>query len=208
MLKDAFVFVRGFVAEQGFSDEIEWQESVSLDSLTERTFLQEYAWVVLASGMREAVVRKKFQLVAQCFYSWASGERIASNAESCVEAAMQVFRHERKLRAIAFTAALIATRGFRVFRSELESQPLATLRALPYIGPITQYHLAKNVGLNVAKPDRHLSRISSLFGFPTAESFCQSVANDTGAKVSVVDLVFWRFATLQGNYLEILSQFA
>lgn len=206
-MKDAFAFARGFVTEKGFSDEIEWQDSVSLECLAENIFLQEYAWVVLASGMREAVVRRKFHLIAQCFYCWDSAERISRHAESCVGAALQVFHHEGKMRAIAFTAGSIAVRGFTGFRSDLNSQPLETLRTLPYIGPVTQYHLAKNIGLNVAKPDRHLSRISNLFGFPTAESFCRNVAADTGAKISVVDLVFWRFATLQRNYLEILGQF-
>ena len=57
MLRDAFAFARGFVTEKGFSDEIEWQDSVSLECLAETIFLQVYAWVVIASGMREAVDR-------------------------------------------------------------------------------------------------------------------------------------------------------
>src|SRR5690348_16226276 len=103
VLKDAVSLARGVVTEKGFSDEIEWQDSVSLEYLAENIFLQEYAWVVLASGMREAVVRRKFNLIAQCFYCWDSAERIARHAESCVGAALQVFHHEGKMRAIAFT---------------------------------------------------------------------------------------------------------
>ncbi len=208
MLKDAFLFARTFVIERGFSREIDWQDSVSLELLGESTFLQEYAWVVLASGMREAVVRRKFPLVSRCFYSWSSAEKIACHAEACVQAALRVFRHEPKMRAVALTAALIANEGFLSFKEKLHGQPLETLRRLPYIGPVTQFHLAKNIGLNVAKPDRHLSRIANLFGYEAVGDFCTAVAGDTGTKVAVVDLVFWRFATLQKNYLDDLSRFA
>jgi hypothetical protein len=33
---------------------------------------------------------------------------------------------------------------------------------------------------------------------------CADIARVTGEKVSVVDLVLWRFATLDSNYLECL----
>jgi hypothetical protein len=171
-------------------------------------FLQEYAWVVLASGMREAVVRRKFPLVSACFYSWRSAEQIADDAEACVRAALGVFRHEPKMRAIATTATLVAREGFPIFKQALEARPLDTLLELPYIGPITQYHLAKNLGVNMAKPDRHLVRIAHLFGHPSVQDFCGAVSSETGAKISVVDLVFWRFATLRKDYMDIFRQFA
>jgi len=208
VLKDAFLLARAFVAEHGFSGEIEWQDSRSLDLLTEDTFLQEYAWVVLASGMREAVVRAKFPSISACFYSWKSAGQIADDAETCVRAALRIFRHEPKMRAITFTASLIAREGFPAFKQALEARPLDTLSELPYIGPITQYHLAKNIGVNVAKPDRHLVRIAHLFGYPSVQDFCGAVSCETGAKAAVVDLVFWRFATLRKDYAEVFRQFA
>jgi hypothetical protein len=206
VLKDAFLLARAFVAEHGFSSEIEWQDSRSLDLLTEDSFLQEYAWVVLASGMREAVVRRKFPSISGCFFSWSSAKRIADHAEACVQAALRVFRHEPKMRAIVFTAGLIANEGFARFRQSLQARPLDTLLGLPYIGPVTQYHLAKNIGVNVAKPDRYLVRIAHLFGYPTVQDFCEAVSRETGSKAAVVDLVFWRFATLRKDYLEVFGQ--
>lgn len=208
MLKDAYLFARAYVTERGFAQEIDWQNSVSLERLTEDSFLQEYAWVVLVSGMREAVVRKKFSQISACFCGWESAEIIAQNASACVQSAMLVFRHEKKMQALASTARQIATTGFRCFKQRLESEPLATLRGLNYIGPVTQYHLAKNLGIDVAKPDRHLVRISNLFGFSSVQDFCLAVANGTESKVAVVDLVFWRFATLQKDYLAALGRFA
>jgi len=208
VLKDAFLLARAFVAEHGFLSEIEWQDSRSLDLLTEDAFLQEYAWVVLASGMREAVVREKFPSISACFYGWRSAEQIADDTETCIRAALRIFRHERKMRAITYTASLIAKKGFPIFKQALEARPLDTLLELPYIGPITQYHLAKNIGVNVAKPDRHLVRIAGLFGYPAVQDFCVAVSSETGSKTAVVDLVFWRFATLRKDYLEVFRQFA
>jgi hypothetical protein len=208
LLKDAFSFARAFVSEHGFSNEIEWQDSVSLELLTEECFLQEYAWVVLVSGMREAIIRRKFPSISECFYCWSSAKQIADHADTCVRTALQVFRHEPKMRAIAFTASLIAKEGFPMFKQALEAQPLDKLLRLPYIGPITQYHLAKNIGVNIAKPDRHLVRIAQLFGYPSVQDFCAAASSQTGAKAAVVDLVFWRFATLRNDYLEVFGQFA
>lgn len=164
MLKDAYLFAYTYVTECGFAGEIEWQNSVSLERVSEGSFLQEYAWVVLACGMREAVVRSKFPQISACFYNWASAKRIAKNADVCVRSAMHVFRHEQKMQALASTADLIASIGFCSFKEKLDSKPLETLRGLSYIGPVTQYHLAKNLGIDVAKPDRHLVRISTLLG--------------------------------------------
>jgi hypothetical protein len=208
VLKDAFHFARSYVTECGFAGEIEWQDSVSLERLAESTFLQEYAWVVLASGMREAVVRRKFPQISECFWSWSSAQMIACHSKDCVTAALLIFHHEQKMRAIVSTAELIANQGFVVFKEQLEREPLETLRGLPFIGPITQYHLAKNIGVDVAKPDRHLVRIADLFGYQSVHDFCGEVASVTCSRVAVVDLIFWRFATLERNYLGLLRQFA
>jgi len=207
VLKDAYLFAHACVRESGFAQEIEWQQSVSLEQLSEESFLREYAWVVLASGMRESVVRSKFPEVSTCFYGWESAEQISNNADACVKAGLRVFRHKQKMRALTTTATLIANFGFCSFKKKLDSEPLGTLRGLSYIGPVTQYHLAKNLGIDVAKPDRHLVRIAHLFGYSSVQQFCRTVGHETDTKVAVVDLVFWRFATLQKAYLEVLSYF-
>src|SRR5204862_28581 len=38
------------------------------------------------------------------------------------------------------------------------------LTRCPYIGPVTCWHLAKNVGMDVVKPDRHLVRMAQASG--------------------------------------------
>lgn len=53
-----------------------------------------------------------------------------------------------------------------------------------------------------AEPDRHLVRISEKFGYGCPETFCNDISRYTGEKTSVVDIVLWRYATLEKKYLD------
>jgi hypothetical protein len=73
------------------------------------------------------------------------------------------------------------------------SNPIITLQRFPYIGPVTAFHLAKNLGADVGKPDRHLLRMSERLGFDSVAALCETVAHESGEKAKVVDLVIWRY---------------
>lgn len=79
------------------------------------------------------------------------------------------------------------------------SDVLKILDELPWIGPITKYHLAKNLGFQVAKPDRHLVRIAKHFGYRDVQVMCAEIGNSTGDSIPVVDLILWRYANLNGT---------
>jgi hypothetical protein len=78
-------------------------------------------------------------------------------------------------------------------RAAIATDPIQKLMEFPFIGPITVWHLAKNLGLNVAKPDRHLVRISMALGFSNPMKFCNVIAQERGDPVRVVDLIIWRY---------------
>ena len=200
-LVSAYVDARGIVLARGYSWEIEWQANRSLDTLEESEFLGEYAWVVLNSGMREAVVRSRFPGVAAAFCHWRSASEIVAESQRCRAAALKHFAHAAKVDAIVRTAAKIADEGFRVIRAVIAAQGVDYLECLPYLGPVTKFHLGKNIGLDVAKPDRHLSRLCSDLGYSSASELCSILSTATGDSVSVVDSVVWRYATLEPEYL-------
>jgi hypothetical protein len=131
---------------------VRWQESLSIENLDESHFLREYAWVVLNSGFKEAIIRKRFNFISLCFCDWESAKSIAKNERICVETALTVFRNRKKLEAISFTANLIARDGFEGFSSSLRDDVVLALRQLPYIGEVTSWHLAKNLGVDVLQP--------------------------------------------------------
>ncbi|CAN0576693.1 unnamed protein product, partial [Ectocarpus sp. 12 AP-2014] len=71
--------------------------------------------------------------------------------------------------------------------------PIEELQNFAHIGPITVWHLAKNLGLNVAKPDRHLARLSAQIGFIDADDLCSRLADQSDEPKKVVDLILWRY---------------
>ena len=74
-------------------------------------------------------------------------------------------------------------------------ETLAYCESLPFIGKITKYHLAKNCGAQVAKPDRWLIRVANESGEGVQE-LCERISSESGDKVSVVDNVIWRACNL------------
>jgi hypothetical protein len=91
---------------------------------------------------------------------------------------------------------VIHDHGFGPLRAKLSEDPITELQAFPFIGPTTSWHLAKNLGLNVAKNDRHLARLANVCGFSDAQELCDVISDATGELSNVVDVVLWRFATL------------
>ena len=189
----------------GFAAEVDWQDDLSFKKIEESDFLREAAWVVLGSGMREAVVRRKFDEFSRAFLGWESAAAIVENKAFCRVTALSCFAHTRKIDGILAIADHVAAVGYTSVRRSIEDVGLEYLERFPFIGPITRYHLAKNIGLDVAKPDRHLVRISKASGFSSAELMCRTIADLVGEKVAVVDIVLWRFATFNGNYINMFS---
>jgi hypothetical protein len=81
-------------------------------------------------------------------------------------------------------------------REKVRAQGVDFLQTLDFVGPVTKYHLAKNIGLDGVKPDRHLVRLAKAARFQSPNDLCQAIANITGDKLSVIDLVLWRYLTL------------
>ena len=102
-------------------------------------------------------------------------------------------------------AHLVTHMGFPEVKRRLLEAPVATMRAFPYVGEVTVFHLAKNLGIDTAKPDRHLSRMATILGYSDAHELCWEMADVSGDMVRVVDLVLWRFATLRPEYPELLA---
>lgn len=184
------------VLAAGFAWEIEWQRERCLQPFSERDLLRESAWVILCSGFREATVRAVFDYISLCFCDWESSDEIVRHRSACVATASARFRNIKKIDAIARVAEIVAEMGFDNCRRLIQADPIEELRKLPFIGPVTSWHLAKNLGLQVAKNDRHLARISTRLGYEDAHELCREVSDSTGELVSVIDVVLWRSAAL------------
>jgi len=163
-------------------------------NFSEKEILREGAWVILCGGFREAVIRRLFANFSLCFCDWESALEILKNRNMCRETALDVFRNEKKVDAIIKLAELIVGTGFEELKSKILTSPIKVLSDIHFIGPITSYHLAKNLGFQVAKPDRHLNKISKNNGFKDAHELCEAIASQTREPISVVDGVLWRLS--------------
>jgi hypothetical protein len=172
---DEYWRIRELVTVAGFQGDIDWSEGVKPPA-SALDFFREYAYVVCNSGMRYTVAKVIYRRVLLALNSGARpGSGIGHPAKS--RAIDHVYDHREEL--------------FAAYR-EAEDK-IAFLRTLPHIGPVIVYHLAKNFGVDCAKPDRHLVRIASWSG-ETPEGLCRRLAAATGDRVATVDLVLWRAA--------------
>lgn len=163
--------------EAGYAGEIDWCEDVR-ECESADAFALEHAFVVCNSGMRAQVAVQIYRRVAAALKQGASLNG--------------VFGNRSKRRAIQH----VWDNRERLFAEYLAAEDkLAFLETLPHIGKIVKYHLAKNFGMDVAKPDRHLVRIAAEHG-TTYDVMCRSLSEAVGDRVGTVDYVIWRAANL------------
>ena len=177
MDKEKFLGLRQKVIDAGYGAEITWQEEV-LTCDDADSFFREYMWVVLSSGIKNQVAR----LIEGRIYKAIDKDLPISTA----------FRHKGKVKAIEYVKQ---HRHQEFARYKTSTNVLEFFVTLPWIGHITKYHLAKNLGLDVVKPDRHLVRIASSYGKSPLE-LCEKLARETGYRIGTVDLIIWRAANL------------
>ena len=201
ILLDRYVSARELVIDSGYGLEIDWQASRNFLLVQESEFLRELAWVILNSGMRESVIRRRFTRIDDAFMGFSSAICIKKHRDRCFCEAMEVFGHEKKIKAIISAACRVAMVGFSSVKAWLISDGTEYLRTFDYLGPVTSKHLAKNLGIEVAKPDRHLLRIADATGYSSVAKLCADLSVLSGDSQPVVDLVLWRFATLQRDYV-------
>ncbi len=172
-----------------FKKQIEWQRKVRFEDIDAKKLFWEYVWVVLASGFKVKIARE-FHCA---FYESGNGVPTACDVS-------KIYNNTRKKEAIR-EAQRNYLKWFEILK--LSSDKIEFLDSLPFIGSITKYHLAKNLGLDVAKPDVHLLRLCEIFRFEDAQSLCEFIAANTGERVSVIDLVLWFYCAENPEYKKL-----
>jgi hypothetical protein len=159
----------GKVAE----DDIAWAEGCAPPK-NANDFAAEAVFVICNSGMKNTVAAGIFCRVCAAL---CDGKPV-----------FEVFKHPGKAQAIE---TIWRDRERLLAEYRAADNKLAALEALPWIGDITKFHLAKNFGIDVAKPDVHLQRLADRAGC-TVQAMCEAIAAATGLRVASVDTVLWR----------------
>jgi len=198
-----YFHAKSFIYERGYFPEVYFQETVALETLNKSDFYREYAWVVLSSGMSEKVIKKIFLNISMIFNNWKNPQYIIQNRRKIKTKALKVFNNRLKISALLEMANYLCQKSCSNIINSIRLIGTNYLMNFKFLGPTTSLHLAKNLGINIAKPDRHLSRMANLFGYTCPNRFCEAISSVTGEKKSVIDIVLWRYATLNKNYLLI-----
>lgn len=189
-----------FCIENGFREEIEWcRNREPFTSVTKITFLREYAWVIFNSGMKTSVIEAKWNALSRTFL-WFDPSEIIIHSNDVRLRALKVFGNRAKVKAVIEMAKKIESTPtfFVALKEQIQLDPLEELEKLHFIGKVTRYHLARNLGFDFIKPDRHLVRLAERYGMAPFE-LCEIVKKETGEKLGVIDVVFWRYCEQQGQ---------
>jgi len=196
-LARSYLNAKRAVIGAGYAGELDWQQTRRVADVTDIEFVRQSAWVILSAGMRESVVSAVFPRLGTALHAF--DPRAMCSDPSARDAAMRVFAHERKVDAILAIAAVAMRLGSDGLRHELARDAFGFVSSLPYMGPATSRHLAKNLGVPAAKPDRHLLRIAESAGRAGADELCKEIGSWLDEPVCVVDIVLWRWATIHGR---------
>ena len=167
-----FMFALEVLGDQG-ADDVAWAEAIK-EPTDADDFALEAIFVICNSGMKNTVARGIYERVVKQLYAGAP--------------AREAFKHDGKVKAIE---AIWFDRKPLYAQFIAATDKLAFCESLPFIGGITKYHLAKNFGAQVAKPDIHLQRLADREGI-TAQELCERLAAETGYRIATVDTILWR----------------
>ena len=188
-----------FCRDNGFGEEINWCDNrVPFDEMDERRFLTEYAWVVFNSGMSNKVIQSKWMALTSAFHLFVPF-MVNMYAKEVREKALSIFGNHRKVDAVITVAQKIVKEGFeKSMRAKIAHLTLDYLDSLPMIGEVTKYHLARNLGFDYVKPDRHMVRLAAKYGM-TPFKLCYLIHEKTGRRIGTIDVILWRFMEQKGQ---------
>lgn len=165
--------IEAAVRAAGYGDTILWSETIAAP-VDAQAFAEAAIYVICNSGMRTTVA---LVIYDRCMGALNRGKSSAT-----------VFGHVGKAGAID---SIWADREVLFSAFNLAVDKVAFCAGLPWIGPITKNHLAKNFGVDTAKSDVHLQRLANVEN-TTAHKLCARLAAQSGYRAATVDTILWR----------------
>lgn len=197
---DVYREMRQVVIERGYGHQIEWSENVDEPPSAEALAL-DAIFVICNSGMKHTVAQGIYRRVVEAIKA-DRPIREAFGHPGKAAAIADIWARRYELYDMWLTAGLndvmadtpenieAATAGGKAYRPVHFTHRLAFCESLPWIGGITKFHLAKNLGVDCAKPDVWLVRLGKATG-EDPHALCARLARASGDRIATVDLVLW-----------------
>jgi hypothetical protein len=177
-----------------------WRNLPKPTEITDEYFLEELSWCIYNAGMKEAVIRQKWNDLRSIF-QFFDAEDIVICENEIFDMIVPVFNHKKKAEAvIASSKKVLNDRPIRNKISSMsDSEALEYLESYPFIGKITKYHIARNIGFDVVKPDRHLVRIADFLSYENPNSLVDDISLIVNEKKGFIDYILWQWLALEGQ---------
>ncbi len=189
MFEHAFAY-----AEEFHSPTLERYREIDVADLTPHLFWSEYLWVVYCSGFTPKVITGKFNGLMNAYGPWdflTSWTFIWSRVQP-------VFANRVKCKNALKCRELMKSSGWDNFRAAYCTS-IDELQQLPFIGAVTKYHLARNIGFDAVKSDLHLVRLARTYGFAEPDDLCYFLGGFSDERIGVVDFVLWAYSAAFGT---------
>jgi len=167
---------------------------IILDQMTKQDFYRQYAYVVYNSGFNNSVVEMKWPRLLQAYRDFHV-VYVSKYPAQVRSEAIEIIAHKGKVKAIIDAARTIRDLDWPEFKEEVKTD-FMTLKRFPYIANETVYHLARNMGFDVIKPDRHLKKMAARYELDPF-TMCNRIKDETGLSLHMIDTIIWR-ASEQG----------
>lgn len=168
---------------------IEWSLNEIRPPKSPEAMASEIIWIILCAGRSAQAART---IEAKVWAAIRAGEPVVDAfGYRAKAAAIERAWREREADFAALQNVLAANDPVRL---------LEWCHAIPFIGDDTQYQLAKNFGVQMCKPDRHLCRLSGIPDRPRAPlkvrfvacmALYSELARASGDTIAVVDSILW-----------------
>ena len=113
-------------------------------------FAKEVIYVIMTAGFRQDTAKKFYLKIVD----YLNNNKIVNYNDL-----INIFKNEKKIKSIikVWNDKINIQRDF--YKLKTDDEKINFLSKLPYVGSITKYHFARNLGINCYKPDRWITKI-------------------------------------------------
>ena len=197
-LLEHFRQAKAWIEESCYRDTLERFRGLRSEDISRDDFFAKYVYVVLASGFNVCVAQQVELKLEQALKGY-DVDAIARSPDRVYRDALRVFGYEGKVNAIVNTAKLLANSDWEEVKAKLTGPShLRFMEKLGFIGPVTRYHLARNIGLlDYAKPDRWMVRLAGESGYggdaDGVFAMVAAIQKATGERPGIIDYILWEY---------------
>lgn len=182
---------------QYYKEDLNRISSTKFSEITPEIFFREYCWAICTSGFNAKIVSKfypKLLLTLDPLIRFINNSEKINSIDVGISA-LSVFNNSKKIKAMIDCAFIlndgINNFGWSIYK-DLKLNSPEKLQELPFIGPITCFHLARNIGLlDYVKPDLHLERAAKHWNFNNSLEMCKAIKDKYDLPLGIIDLCFW-----------------